>query len=111
MMCNPGSLLDQPHGEPSGATMEREPNHPLNTREFTAKWHDIVEEHVVPSLAAALPRLMTGTTSESVRTEQWEGVARHLAHALQVAASSSGGVQAAVEYLQQMAGTPPGESR
>ena len=91
--------------------MEREPNQPLNTREFTAKWHDIVEEHIVPSLAAVLPQLMTGATSENVRTEQWEGLARQLAHALQVAASSSGGVQAAVEYLQQMANTAPGESR
>ena len=24
--------------------MEREQDHPLNTREFTARWHDIVEE-------------------------------------------------------------------
>jgi sulfur transfer protein SufE len=91
--------------------MEREPNHPLNTREFTAKWHDIVEAHVVPSLATVLPRLITGTKSESIRAEQWEVLARELAHALQVAASSSGGVQAAVEYLQQVADTPPGESR
>lgn len=90
--------------------MEREPDQPLNTREFTAKWHDIVEEHVVPSLSAVLPRLMTGSTSENVRPERWEALARHLAHALQIAASSSGGVQAAIEYLQLMASTPPGES-
>jgi hypothetical protein len=88
--------------------MEREPNHPLNTREFTAKWHDIVEEHVVPSLAAVLPRLMTGGASENVPAERWEDLARHLAHALQIA-STSGGAQAAVDYLQQMAKMSPGD--
>ena len=87
--------------------MEREQDHPLNTREFTARWHGIVEEHVVPSLAAVLPRLMAGTTPPQVGAEQWDGLARHLAHALQVAASSPGGTQAAVEYLQQVADQSP----
>ena len=91
--------------------MEREPDHPLNTREFTAKWHDIVEEHVVPDLATVLPRLVKGTMSQDGRPEQWEGLSRHLVHALQVAASASGGVQAAVEYLRQVANTEQGESR
>jgi hypothetical protein len=91
--------------------MEREQDHPLNTREFTARWHDIVEEHVVPSLAAVLPRLMAGTTSTQVGPEQGDGLARHLAHALQVAASSPGGVQAAVEYLQQVADQSSGGLR
>jgi hypothetical protein len=91
--------------------MDREQDNPLNTREFTAKWQNIVEEHVVPSLAAVLPRLMTGTASEPVSQEHWDGLARRLAHALQVAASPSGGVHAAVEYLQQMADTTSGESR
>jgi hypothetical protein len=93
-----------------GATMEREPNHPLNTREFTTKWHGIVEEHVVPSLAAILPRLMTGAASDNVPAERWDDLARHLAHALQIA-STSGGAQAAVDYLQQIAGPPPGDPR
>ena len=91
--------------------MEREQDHPLTTREFTARWHDIVEEHVVPSLAAVLPRLLPGTTSDQVGREQWDGLARQLAHALQVAASSPGGVQAAVEYLHQLADQSSGGSR
>ena len=91
--------------------MEREQDHPLNTREFTARWHDIVEGHVVPGLTAVLPRLIAGATSGGVGPEQWDGLARHLAHALQVADSSQGGVQAAVEYLQQVADQSSGGSR
>ena len=90
--------------------MEKESDHPLNTREFTAKWHDIVEDHVVPDLAGVLPRLVTGAVSQDVRPEAWESLARQLVHALQVAASSSGGVQAAVEYLRQVANRAQGES-
>ncbi len=91
--------------------MEREQDHPLNTREFTARWHDIVGEHVVPSLAAVLPTLVAGTTPTQVGPEQWDGLARHLTHAFQVAASSPGGVQAAVEYLQQVANQSSGGLR
>ena len=87
--------------------MEQEPDHPLNTREFVSKWHNIVEEHVVPELAAILPRLVETDASANVRAEQCDRLARHLAHALQVAASSPGGVRAAVEYLQQVATPGP----
>lgn len=89
--------------------MEREPKNPLSTREFTAKWHGIVEEHVVPSLADILPRL-TAQTAGSIPSVHWDGLARHLAHALQIAASPSGGVQGALDYLQQMADTGTGKS-
>jgi uncharacterized protein YejL (UPF0352 family) len=91
--------------------MKRESDHPLNTREFTAKWHDIVEEHVVPDLVALLPRLVTGASSRQIDPEQWDALARRFAHALQVAASSPGGVQAAVDYLQQIADGASEESR
>ena len=89
--------------------MEREPNNSLNTREFTAKWHGIVEEHVVPSLAAVLPRL-TDQSAGPITSDHWDGLARHFAHALQIAASPSGGVQGALDYLQQVADTGPGKS-
>jgi hypothetical protein len=89
--------------------MEREPNNPLNTREFTARWHGIVEEHVVPNLAAVLPRL-TSQAAGPITSDLWDGLARHLAHALQIASSPSGGVQGALDYLQQMAEAGPGKS-
>jgi hypothetical protein len=91
--------------------MDREPDHLLDTREFTAKWHNIVEEHVVPTLATVLPRLMPDASSENVSPQQWETLARQVAHALQLAGNPAGGVQAAVDYLQHMANDPRDEPR
>ncbi len=77
--------------------MEQEPRPPRNTKELVAGWQSIVEEHVVRDLAGALHRL-AGT--EAVGTDS---LARHVAHALQLAANPSGGVQAAVQYLCEVA--------
>jgi hypothetical protein len=77
--------------------MNQEPQPPLDTKEFVAGWQNIVEEHVVSDLAGALHKLAVsepgGTTA----------LARHIAHALQVAASPTGSVQAAVHYLSEVA--------
>ena len=82
--------------------MEETPFPALNTREFVARWHSVVEEHLVVELthilrdlAAAEPGGLEPGAEPSV------GLARHVAYALQVAGSSNGGVQAALQYLQQ----------
>lgn len=73
--------------------MEQEPRPPLDTKEFVAGWHNIVEEHVVNDLAGALHKLAVSEPGGIA------ALARHVTHALQLAASSAGGVQAAVHYL------------
>ena len=83
-----------------------EPLYPaLNTREFIAKWHSAVEKHLVAELADLLPRLAAAPRGGDPGTEQHAALAHHLAYALQVAGSPSGGVQAALTYLKQVAGT------
>jgi hypothetical protein len=77
--------------------MEQEPHHPLNTQEFVAGWQSIVEEHLAGDLVGAL-RKLTAT-----RPGGTEALARHVTHALQVAASPTGSVQAAVHYLCEVA--------
>jgi hypothetical protein len=77
--------------------MEQEPHPPRDTKEFVAGWQNIVEEHLMRDLAGALHKL---AASESDGTAE---LARHVAHALQMAASSAGGVQAAVHYLCEVA--------
>ena len=81
-----------------------EPLYPaLNTREFIAKWHSAVEKHLVTELADILPRLAAGPRGGDLGSEHYAVLAHHLAYALQVAGSSSGGVQAALDYLKQAA--------
>ena len=77
--------------------MNQEPNPPLDTKEFVAGWQDIVEAHVVSDLAVALHKL---AGSEPGGTA---ALARHVAHALQMAASPAGSMQAAVHYLCEAA--------
>lgn len=77
--------------------MKQEPHPPLDTKEFVAGWQNIVEEHVVSDLAGALHKLAAGEPGGT------EALARHLAHALQVAASPAGNVQTAVHYLCELA--------
>jgi hypothetical protein len=77
--------------------VSHEPHPPRDTKEFVAGWQTIVEEHVVSDLAAALRKL---AAAESAAPEI---LARHLAHALQVAAGPTGSVQAAVQYLGEVA--------
>ena len=77
--------------------MKQEPRPPRDTKEFVAGWQNIVEEHVVSDLAGALRKL---AVSEPGGTA---ALARHVAHALQVAASPAGSMQAAVHYLCEAA--------
>ena len=77
--------------------MNQEPRPPRDTKEFVAGWQNIVEAQVVSDLTVALPKLAVsepdGTTA----------LARHVAHALQLAASPAGSLQAAVRYLCEAA--------
>lgn len=85
--------------------MAQEPQAPRDTREFVAGWQSIVEEHVVGDLAGALTKLAAS------EPQGMAGLARHVTHALQVAASPTGSLQAAVRYLcdaAEQGGRPEG---
>jgi hypothetical protein len=77
--------------------MSQEPHPSLDTKEFVAGWKNIVEEHFLRDLSDALRRLTAADPGGS------EALARHVTHALQVAAGSAGGVEAAVHYLCEAA--------
>ena len=82
-----------------------EPHYPaLNTKEFIAKWHSALEQHLTAELAEILPRLAGAPRGSDLGTEQYTVLAHHLAHALEVAGNSGGGVQGALTYLKQAAG-------
>jgi len=83
--------------------MEKQTYPALNTREFVAKWHSVVEEHLVTELAGLLPPLAAESSGNTLGPEQCAALSRHFAYALQVAGSDSGGLQAAVEYLRHAA--------
>jgi hypothetical protein len=76
----------------------------LNTREFIAKWHSAVEQQLVADLGQILPRLAGAPRGAELGNEQYLALAHHMAYALQVAGSPNGGIQAALQYLKQMAG-------
>jgi hypothetical protein len=82
--------------------METQAGPALNTREFVAKWHSIVEQSLVTELAELVGPL-TGASGTPPGPEQCAALSRHFAYALQVAGSDSRGVQAAIEYLRQAA--------
>ncbi|HEY7634725.1 MAG TPA: hypothetical protein VH763_04215 [Gemmatimonadales bacterium] len=71
------------------------------TDEYLATWDTIVENHLFTELAKSL-RQLAGTDARAggPGPEQVAALAYHLAHALRVAASSSGGIHASLEYLQ-----------
>jgi hypothetical protein len=77
--------------------MKQEPHPPRDTKEFAAGWQNIVEEHLAGDLAGALHKLAASRSGGA------EALARHVTHALQVAASPTGSVQAAVHYLCEVA--------
>ena len=83
--------------------MEKQTYPALNTREFVAKWHTIVEENLVTELADLIRPLAAESSGSTLGPEQCAALSRHFAYALQVAGSDSGGLQAAVEYLRQAA--------
>ena len=84
-----------------------EPHYPaLNTKEFIAKWHSALEQHLIAELSDILPRLVGAPRGSDLGTEQYATLAHHLAYALQVAGSpGSGGVQEALTYLKQASAT------
>jgi hypothetical protein len=82
--------------------METQAYPALNTSEFVAKWHSIVEQSLVTELAE-LVRPLAGASGNPLGPEQCAALSRHFAYALQVAGSDSRGVQAAIEYLRQAA--------
>ena len=84
--------------------MNQDSHLPLDTKEFVAGWKTIVEEHVVSDLAAALRKLGSGEAAAT------DALARHVTHALQVAAGPAGSVQAAVHYLCEAAAGQPASS-
>jgi hypothetical protein len=84
--------------------MDDAPRTPLTTREFAARWTAILEEHFADKLADSLSKLAATPPNASPLTpEQSVALARHIARALHVAASSAGGVQDGVQYLAQVA--------
>jgi hypothetical protein len=83
--------------------MEEQTYPALNTREFVAKWHSIVEEHLVNELADLLRPLAADSSGNTLGPEQSAALSRHFAYALQVAGSERGGLKAAIEYLRQAA--------
>lgn len=80
--------------------MTEEPQSPRDTKEFVAGWQHIVEAHVVNDVAGALDKLAAGKRGEN------GALARHVTHALQLAASPAGSLQAAVRYLCDAADQP-----
>jgi hypothetical protein len=84
----------------------KEQAHPvLNTREFIAQWDNVVEEHLAAELADLLRQLTASDSGTSdFGKERFAALAHHLAHALHIAGTA--GVQAAVEYLHQIAPSP-----
>lgn len=80
--------------------MAGEPNDPRNTREFVVLWNDTVEEHLTGQLTQLLPGLRGDVrATDSARDA---AVARHLVHALRLAALS-GDAAAALRYLSDAA--------
>ena len=73
----------------------------VTTGEYVIRWQTIVQDHLFSELAKSLRQLARiDPSAGGPGPEQVAVLAYHLAHALQVAASSSGGVQASVEYLR-----------
>ena len=86
--------------------MQESPYPALNTREFIAKWHSAVEKQLVSELSDILPQLTAAPGRSDLSAEQSMSLAHHVAYALQVAGSPSGGIQAALSYLKQATGSP-----
>ena len=84
--------------------MDREPQHPLNTREFVALWNVAREEHLVNRLDAVLRDLAARGVFPALSAAQVEA----LAHALQLAADPAAGTAAALQFLGTLA-SPPGD--
>jgi hypothetical protein len=86
--------------------MDREPHHPLDTREFVALWNVAREEHLVQRLATVVRGLEQRGAFPALTGAQIE----ILAHALQLAAEPSAGPAAALQYMETLAGEPSGDT-
>ena len=80
--------------------MAGEPNGPRNTREFAVLWNETVEEHLAHQLTQVLPGLVGDV--RPMDSGRAAAVARHLVHALRLAALSGDTAQA-VHYLEETA--------
>jgi hypothetical protein len=84
--------------------VKQKPPPPRNTQEFVAQWHSIVATHLVATLADALGQLTAEEPyGRALNAHQSAHLAHHVAHALTIAASSTGGVEPAIAYLKQAA--------
>lgn len=85
--------------------MDRETHRsPANTQEFIALWNTVKEEHYVNRLLPLLPGLFGARVQGNAETP--ELTARYLVRALHLAAMPEGGVHAAIDYLEDIAGEP-----
>lgn len=84
--------------------MEQQSSPSATTGEYVTRWQTIAEDHLFSELAKSLRRLAgIDPTAGGPGPEQVAALAYHLAHALRIAASASGGVREAVEYLHWVA--------
>jgi hypothetical protein len=80
--------------------MAGESNDPRNTREFVVLWNETVEAHLTSQLTQLLPGILGDVRPmDSTRDA---AVARHLVHALRLAALS-GDAAAGLRYLSDAA--------
>ncbi len=85
--------------------MEPNPHPAGTTAEYAITWQAIVEDHLSDELVDSLRRLTWAAWGVGLaEREIGVALAHHLAHALRVAASPSGGVRPSVEYLRSAAG-------
>jgi len=76
----------------------------INTSEFAARWHTIIDEQFVSKVADSLGQLAAAQPGgPTLQPAQCRMMAQHIVQALHVAATSTGGVQDAVQYLVQVA--------
>ena len=85
--------------------MEPNTHRARTTAEYAITWQAIVEDHLSDELVDSLRRLTWASWGVGLgEREIGVALAHHLAHALRVAASPSGGVQPSVDYLRSAAG-------
>lgn len=81
------------------------------TREYIAAWRGIVVDHLVDELDQSVRLLVAAEQGDRPGTATpFSFLSHHIARALQLAASSTDGVEAAVRYLQQAAHPPGNEA-
>ena len=84
--------------------MSNQPDRPFDTREFVSRWNAATEEHLVHQVRQILEGLGTRGVVPGLTGEQVARLSPIVVHALQIAATPSGGTHAAVEYLSTVDG-------